>query len=74
MSLIKKNNIISDETRLKIATTLSKGEYVMVKKNETPGGEIISFISILFFFLGYSPSKKKETEKLQNLLSCIQVI
>jgi group I intron endonuclease len=44
MSLIKKNSNVTEETKLKITTTLSKGEYVVFKKNET--GEIVSFISV----------------------------
>jgi len=44
MSLSKKDSIISEETRLKIATTLSKGEYIAVKVLETDS--FLSFISI----------------------------
>lgn len=44
MSLKKMDNIISDVTRLKIATTLSKGVSIIVKNHVT--GEILSFISI----------------------------
>ena len=69
MSLIKKNNIISDETRLKIATTLSKGEYVMVKNNET--GEILSFLSIrkAAEFIVIHPSYLAKTLKLSTFYS-----
>ena len=75
MSLIKKNNIISDETRLKIATTLSKGEYVMVKKNET--GEILSFISIrkAAEFIVMHPSYLAKTLKLSKFYSsCVFLV
>jgi hypothetical protein len=69
MSLLKKDNIISNETKLKIATTLSKGEYVMVKKNET--GEILSFISIrkAAEFIVMHPSYLAKTIKLSKFYS-----
>jgi hypothetical protein len=44
ISLRRKNSIVSDETRLKIAAPTSKGEFIQVKTIEK--GESISFLSI----------------------------
>ena len=69
MSLIKKNSNVKEETKLKIATTLSKGEYVVFKKNET--GEIVSFISArkAAEFIGIHHSYLAKTIKLRKFYS-----
>jgi hypothetical protein len=69
MSLMKKNNIISDATRLKIATTLSKGKYIIVENHAT--GEILSFISIrkAAEFIGMHHSYLAKTLNLSEFYS-----
>jgi NUMOD1 domain len=66
MSLSKKDNIISEETRLKIATTISKGEYITVKVIKTDS--FLSFISIrkAAEFIDMHPSYLAKTLKLKN--------
>nr|YP_010121889.1 GIY-YIG endonuclease [Monilinia fructicola]QRF72265.1 GIY-YIG endonuclease [Monilinia fructicola] len=66
MSLSKKDSIISEETRLKIATTLSKGEYIVVKVLETDS--FLSFISIrkAAEFIDIHPSYLAKTIKLSG--------
>ncbi|KAH9865936.1 hypothetical protein IAQ61_008524 [Plenodomus lingam] len=69
MSLKKKDNIISDEIRLKIATTLSKGVNIIVKNHAT--GEISSFISIrkAAEFIGIHHSYLAKTLNLKEFYS-----
>nr|YP_009072321.1 truncated GIY-YIG endonuclease [Sclerotinia borealis]AHX82986.1 truncated GIY-YIG endonuclease [Sclerotinia borealis] len=88
MSLSKKDRVISEETRLKIATTLSKGEYIAVKVLETDSflsfisGEASLFFVFLFIKIIYYNKwkyiiiikKQKKGEKLPNLLTYILVI
>ena len=56
ISETNKNCIVSEETRLKIAETLSKGVKIIVRDNED--GKIQSFVSIrqAAIFLGIQPS------------------
>ena len=69
MSLKKKDNIISDEIRLKIATTLSKGVNIIVKNYVTD--EIWSFISIrkAAEFIGIHHSYLAKTLNLKEFYS-----
>lgn len=69
MSSKKMNSIVTDETKLKIATTISDGNYILVKNIET--GVITSFISIrkAADFIGIHPSYLAKSIKLSRFYS-----
>lgn len=69
MSLKKMDNVLSDVTRLKIATTLSKGVSVIVKNHVT--GQILSFISVrkAAEFIGIHHSYLAKTLNLNEFYS-----